>query len=135
MCGGPALALARVDERSVLRASVFSIVLVLAIGQDTSLLCRVWCHPGGAATAECQEQMGYVANPSVTGDDSCGPVVAGDPIFVREDLRGGSDQAARSTLAVPRYRVPAALCEMHHGTEAGRLSPLESRPLVLALRI
>ena len=135
MCDGPALALACIDERSVLRASVFSIVLVLAIGQDTALLCRMWCHPGGAPAAECYEHMDTIVRLSVAGDDSCGRVDSSGPILVREDPAGISDRVARCASLVPRHLVPAAPCEMNRRPDTGRALPLESRPLVLALRV
>ena len=56
-------------------------------------------------------------------------------VNIREDLRRVSDQDARYAIVVPRYQVPASPNETRQGSDPGRASPPESRPLVLALRI
>ena len=110
-------------------------MLLLAIGQDAALLCRVWCHPGGAAMAECHERAQTSTSPSVTGDDSCGRVTVNGAVLIREDLRRVSDQDARYAVVVARYQVPASPNEARHGADPGRASPRQTRTLVLALRI
>lgn len=37
----------------VFRAALVSIVLTLTIGQDTPLLCRVFCNPANASDSPC----------------------------------------------------------------------------------
>lgn len=120
----------------MLRATVVSIVLLLAIGQETALLCRVWCHPGGAPMAECHEHaQSDGTSPSVRGDESCGQVMVISGFLAREDMRRASDQGTRYAQVVPRFQVPSSPNEARQGSDPGRASPLESRPLIVALRI
>ena len=121
----------------MLRGSVLSIVLLLAIGQDTALLCSMWCHSGGAAMVEChvQTQSNGSKAPMVKADDSCGSVMANGALLIREDLRRVSDQSARYAVVVPRFQVPSSSIEARLGSKPGRALPLESRPLIVALRI
>jgi hypothetical protein len=130
---GPALALSE-DEYYVIRTSVLSIVLVLTIGPDAALLCKAWCHPGVAAIAECHEQS-QTSTPNAMGDDSCSRVAVNATILIKEDPRGVSDPDSWYSLVVPCYHAPAAHREVHYGTNSGRSSPHDSRPLTLALRI
>jgi len=119
----------------VLRASVVSIVLLLAIGQDTALLCRVWCHPDGGARSECQEQGQTSTSPRVMGDDSCGRVAVDAAVLIREDVRRVSDSDAGYAIVVPGCQVPSSPQEARQGSDPGRAAPLESRPFGLALRV
>jgi hypothetical protein len=119
----------------VLRASVFSIVVLLAVGQNTAVLCGLWCQPGGAAMAHCHEQAGSSTSPTLRGDDRCGGMVAAAATLIREDLRRVSDHGARYSVVVPRYLVPALPSEALGAAALRRASPLDSQPLFLALRI
>ena len=119
----------------MLRGSVLSLVLLLAAGQDPALLCSMWCDPGSAASAECHEQVRTTTSPRLTGDDSCGRVVANGAILIREDLRRISDHDARYGILVPCYHAPASPHEVRQGSDPGCASSLALRPLVLALRI
>ena len=117
------------------RATVLSIVLMVGMGQDTMLLCKVWCDPAEAARTGCH-QKDASTSPSVTGSDNCGPVALSSAVLVREDVRRGmSDQGARHAVVIPRYQGPASPTELRLGSDPGRASPVESRPLVCALRI
>ena len=58
----------RSGEHHVFRAALFSIVLTLAVGQNASLLCQVWCHD--ATSAGCPHQDS-TTSPSVSADDNC----------------------------------------------------------------
>lgn len=111
-------------------------MLLLAIGQDTALLCSMWCHSGGAAMAEChvQTQSNSTA-PIVKANDSCGSVMADGAPLIREDLRRVSDRSARYAAVVPRFQVPSVPNDARQGGDVGRASPPESRPLIVALRI
>jgi hypothetical protein len=123
-------------ESPMFRGSVLSLVLLLAVGQDTGLLCRVWCHPGGAAMAECHDRVqSGSTSPSVTGNDRCGGITGNGVLLIREDLRRVSDQDARYALVVPRFQMPSSSIEARLGSEPSRASPRESRPLIVALRI
>ena len=129
---GAGLAL-RSGEYHVFRAALFSIVLTLAVGQNASLLCKVWCHD--ATPAGCPHHDS-TTSPSMSADDSCSTFVLGAVTFVREDARrtvAGPD--AQNALVVPRFRLFFSPTELRPGFESGRRLPLEERPLVIALRI
>jgi hypothetical protein len=112
----------------VFRTAFLSIVLTLAVGQDASLLCEVWCRD--VAPAGCQHQ-GSTTSPGVSGDDSCvGGIVSG-VAFVREDPR----RAAQNALAVSRFQLAPSPLELRPGFESSHRRSLEERPLLIALRI
>ena len=115
------------------RAALFSIVLTLAVGQNASLLCEVWCHD---ATPEGCPHQHSTAPLSVRADESCTDSAVVAAAFVGEDSRRedpGPD--ARNALVVPRFRYAAPPTDSGSGCEAGRLPTLDARPLLIALRI
>jgi hypothetical protein len=117
----------------VFRAALFSIVLTLAVGQNASLLCGVWCHD--AASAGCPHQD-PTPSVSVGAGDSCTNVIGVAAAIAGEVVRRtnpGPD--ARNALVVPRYHFATSLTDSGSGYEAGRLPPLDGRPLLVALRI
>ena len=120
-------------EHQVFRATLLSIVLMLAVGQNASLLCQVWCHDATFATCP---HHGSTTSPSVSANDTCSTVVVGAVTFVREDARrSAAVPDAQDALAVPRFRLPPSFTDFRPGFESGWRLPLEERPLILALRI
>jgi hypothetical protein len=129
---GAPLALQR-DEHHVFRATLLSIVLTLAVGQNASLLCQAWCHD--ATSAGCPHH-GSTTSPSLSAEDSCSSVVVGAVAFLREDARRtAAAPDAQNALVVPRFRLPPSPADLRIGCKWGRNWPLEERPLILALRI
>jgi hypothetical protein len=129
---GAALALMG-GEHHVFRPVLFSIVLTLAVGQNASLLCKVWCPDTTSAGCPHQDST---TSPSVSADDRCSSVVVGAVVFVREDVRRtAAAPDAQTALVVPRFRLPASPTDVRSGCESGRRLPLEERPLIFALRI
>jgi hypothetical protein len=126
----------RISGNPMFRAAVFSVVLLLAIGQDATLVCKVWCHSDGRAMAECRAQAGNSTTPSLTGNDGCDRAEGGATILAREEGRRGSDY---------QHAHHAAVVPLHHGAgysgdsclhfDYARTATAESLPLVLALRI
>jgi hypothetical protein len=120
-------------EHPVFRAVLFSIVLTLAVGQNASLLCKVWCPD--TTSAVCQHQDS-TTSPSVSAHDNCRSAVLGVVAFVREDARRtAAAPDAENALVVPRFRLAPSPTSLRSGFEAGRRQLLEERPLILALRI
>src|SRR5262245_45544755 len=103
---GPVFATTEARFR-VRRASILSIVLLLAIGQDSALLCRILCQPAAAAMATCHDRAQTGTTLRVTGPGSCGSVAATNPILMRDNPRPGPDQDTRAVAAVSRYQVSA----------------------------
>jgi hypothetical protein len=117
----------------VFRAALFSIVLMLAVGHDASLLCRVWCHD--ATSAQCPHQDS-TTSPSVSTPDNCTSDVDGAVAFVREDARrSAAAPDAQNALAVPRFLLASSHTDLGSGFESGRRLLLEEGPLVIALRL
>ena len=115
------------------RAALFSIVLTLAVGQNTSLLCKVWCPD--ATSARCPHHDS-TTSPSVSAHDTCRSDVGGAVAVVREDARRtAAAPDAQNALAVPRFLLALSHTELGSGIESGRRLLLEERPLVIALRI
>ena len=130
---GAGLAL-RDGEHHVFRAALFSIVLTLAVGQNASLLCKVWCHD--ATSAGCPHQDSTTSQ-GVSADGNCGSTFVGPVAFVREGAwRTAAAPDAQSALIVPRFRwAPSPPTDLGSGFEAGRRLLLDARPLILPLRI
>src|SRR5215510_5988206 len=121
---------------TVLRAAVLSIALALAVGPSAVLLCPIRCDTQGAATmAGCPHQDPLVPL-RVSGADSCNTIADASITFVREDVRRGTFAPdAQGAVLVPwvRFAPPPAGVSRHY--EQGQLSPLEARPLAIALRL
>jgi len=130
---GPGLALPWAST-NVFRAFVLSIVLTLAVGQNASLLCAVWCHPAAGPTGACELQE-LSTSPSVAGNDDCPEVAAQATAFVREDVRreGSAPDALYAVVVPPFQFAPPSHLASGHG--AGQPPPLDARPRLLALRI
>ena len=119
------------------RTVVLSIVLLLGIGPDISMLCRAVCDPAAAAANGCHHQADPVAaSASLTGGHDCDASALIGTAYVREDSRRTAPspptalalRVARNQLATPGNAVL-----LHLGP--GHLSSLEKRPLETALRI
>jgi hypothetical protein len=119
----------------VFRPAVLSLVLMVGVAQDAALFCKAWCDPAQAAKTGCHQQDTN-AFPRVTGSDNCGPPPLNGAVLVREDVRRGtSDPGARHSVVIPRYQVPLSPSLLRLGSERGRTSPIEPRPLARVLRI
>ena len=114
------------------RAALFSIVLTLAMGQNASLVCQIWCHDARSAGCASQDSP---TSPSLSVDDSCRSTAPGVVAFVREDARRTAAPDAQNALAIPRSRLAPSPAALRPGFESGQRRPLEERPLVVTLRI
>lgn len=122
------------SSADVFRALVLAIVWTLAVGQNASVLCAVWCHPETGPTAACEHQEPSTSL-RVTANDNCPEVTGRVTAFVREDLRRkGSARHALPAVVVPPFQLALPL-QSAFGSDSRRRPPLETRPLVLALRI
>ena len=119
------------------RTVLLSIVLLLGIGPDISLLCKALCDPAAAAANGCHYQVDPVATSArLIGGHDCDASALIGTAYVREDSRrtapspqtGLALPVARNQLAAP---VNAVL--LHRGR--GHVSSLERRPIETALRI
>jgi hypothetical protein len=121
---------------NVFRGAVLSIVLLLAVGQDAVLLCRIWCDTHTTlTTAGCQHQ-GSIFPLSVRAADNCNTVAVAPMTFVREDVRRGtSAPSAQDAVFVSWMRFVPPAAGAGPRLEQGRQSPLEARPLTIALRL
>ena len=106
------------------RATILLIVLMVGLGQDTLLLCKVWCDPVEAARAGCHQEDASTS-PVVTGSENCGPEALRSAVLAREDLRRSmSDQGARHAVVIPRYQLSVSLTGVRPGSDPGRASPV-----------
>jgi hypothetical protein len=114
----------------VYRATILSIVLALAVGQNAALLCGAWCFPQKAATA-CQHQA-TATSAWLASHDDCSENAAG-AIALREDAR----RSAPSPLSVEVVAsTPDDLAPGVPGlTLQSRAAPFHSTPPLIALRI
>jgi len=122
-----------VASSNVFQAALLLIVLTLAAGQDAALLCGVWCHSGGGMAGACEQQT-EPTSPIITNDDC---TISGNAIvFVREDARRStSAPTVQNGALVPQFAFTSPASGSLSGYEEAGRQLLESRPLVLALRI
>jgi hypothetical protein len=121
-------------ERVVFQVALFSIVLTLAAAPEASLLCTLWCQPGGAATSGCNH---HDQEPStvVKSGDLCGIAALKVPGFIpAAGVRAAAGSDAHA-VAVQRYQLnrPATQPGAAQGFE--RPPGLERRPLDTVLRL
>ena len=115
------------------RATLFSIVLTLAFGQNASLLCKVWCPD--PSSGQCPHQDS-TTSPSVSAHDNCRSDVGEAVALVREDARRtAAAPDTQNALATPRFLLTLSLTDLGSGFESRQRLLLEQRPLVVALRI
>jgi len=135
----PRASLARVLRSSLassdmFRATLVSIVLALTLGQNVTLLCRVWCQPQERTNSTCEHQP-QKTSPSVTGNESCIPIEGTTP-FVREDGRRGSSASdAQPSVLIARFHLPLAPSVAVRMNAYPQATPPDVRPLPVALRI
>ena len=119
----------------MVRVVTLSLVLMLAIVQNASLFCQMWCHPGTAEESGCHHEA-QTSLPSVAGPNGCDHVVPSTGAVVREDVRRSvSSPDAGYAIPVPSYQVVHPTIVTRPGQEPGREWSLEKRPLSSALRI
>lgn len=116
------------------RAALVSIVLALTLGQNATLLCRVWCQPQERANSTCEHQP-QKTSPSVTGNESCIPIEGTTP-FVREDGRRGSSASdAQPSVVIAPFHLPLLPSVAVRMNVHPQATPPDVRPLAVALRI
>ena len=116
------------------RATILSIVLTLAAGQNVALLCGAWCDSGEGMAGPCEHQK-QAAVPGVVANDDC--TVNDNPVvFLREDgRRSASAPDLAGAVAVARFAFTPPAAGSLSACELNSRLLLDSRPLVLALRI
>ena len=116
------------------RATLLSIVLTLAAGQDAALFCSAWCHSGGGMAGACEHQTETMSPGIIAGDDCT--IIGNAIVFVREDARRStSAPTVQSGVLVPQSAFTPRASGSLSGYEAAGRQLLESRPLVISLRI
>ena len=145
----------------MLRTVALSIVLTLAVGPNTALLCSAWCHPSMTGSSGSHHGM-PVAGPSapqhgepvassasgyrdaavysvMTADNACPDcdnAGFGAVQFLREDVRRSvSALDAVHAILVPRYQFAPSAIDARPGQVPGREWSLGERPLPTILRV
>jgi len=129
--GGPLLA---IEQAGMFRAAAFSIVLMLAFGQNARLLCTRWCEPSQGATSSCHQREAPANSASVVGV-RCHDSAASDAFLIENVRRDTSASQAVHAPAIA-YPIDAASVDRdgnRHGST--RLNSVMKRPLETALRI
>jgi hypothetical protein len=115
---------------NVLRAVLFSIVLTLAAGQNAALFCGVWCHSDEAGACEHSTAMNTAAG--IVANERCA-ITGTSIVFARDDVRRSISTPDSNAVPVPVFAATRPVSAVSISEPSGRR--LESRPLVLALRI
>lgn len=117
------------------RGTLLAIVVLLAIGQDATLLCPDWCKSDSRPAAECHDLSLRGTLCKMAGDASCERVPDSFAVIVNEDARRVSAPGVSSVAVVSRHATPAMATGVHRVRAPGRAPAVESRPLVRTLRI
>lgn len=111
-------------------------MLVLAVGQDATVLCALRCQADRIAATECHEEVQRSrATVIATGADSCWQLPFTNAILIKDDLRSLSRQDTPHAEPVPHYQTPGSPGDGRQRADDGHASPLDSRPLVVVLRV
>jgi hypothetical protein len=117
----------------VIRAALFSIAVILAVGPNLDLLCKVWCQD--ATSTECRHPASTTSL-NVGADNSCSDLGTGTLAFVRD---GGRTAQARdvqnAALVVLPFRFVNSPMDPRPDGESGPRLLHTPDPLVTALRI
>ena len=145
----------------MVRTLALSIVLTLAVGPNTALLCRVWCHPSTTGSGASHHGMpaaapsthhhgepvassaaGYrnaAVSSVMTGGNTCpdcGKAGFGAVQFLREDgRRSVSALDSLQTILVHRYQFAPSTIPSRPQHEPWRQWSLEERQLPTVLRV
>lgn len=84
------------------RATVLSIALTVAIGQEAALICSAWCHPIEGTAAGCTPHD-QTTPPGLRNDESCRDEGLGAIAFVREDARRGATALVQGSVIIPPF--------------------------------
>lgn len=111
----------------MLRVVALSIVLALAAGPATGLLCRSWCAPEAAAGSGCHHdlQAGTTRMAGTAACDELGMLPEG---VLRDDVRRGAS-VPDALPAVPVHGMPPA-----PGADRLTFTAASQRPLAGHLR-
>lgn len=114
------------------RVAALSIVMAMAIGPSTALVCRTWCEPQATTAGDCHHDSG--PSPRVTRSDGCLTVVVSATI-VRENLRRtGTTSVAQNLIVGLRYQLAPATTSHQPHRDATHLRSFNP-PLVTVLRL
>ena len=124
----------------VFRAVLLSIVVTLAVGQNSVLLlCNTGCdaHAAPASAPHHEHSSNHsFTSLAVAGNECCDDMRVSAAAFVREDVRRNvSSPDAGYAIPVPSYQVVHPTIATRPGQEPGREWSLEKRALSSALRI
>ena len=132
-CGLASFLLPDQSEHPVLRATLISIVLTLAVGPNATLLCRTWCGPQAAASGGCHHDRATA--PIISGDDSCDTVLLSATLLREGERRGVPSLDGGHAIPVFLSEVARSATDARRGHEPGREWSLDRRPLATILRI
>lgn len=125
--------LLRVRQPSVhvFRTTLVVIVLILAIGQDASMLCGTWCSKAPVTSSRCSHN-GKSTTLALKSTNDCKPLGSDSAVLGREDTqRDKRYQGPQSTRVVLTDLLPRFVSN----AGARRGSSLQPPLLVIALRI
>lgn len=94
------------SESVVFRATILTVVWLLAIGPTASLLCKAWCEPHAAAESGCHHAQGG-EDASIGSADSCEGSL-GQAGLLKEDLRRAPAADAGPAVLVTRLELTAS---------------------------
>ncbi len=117
------------------RIAMTAVLLILAIGESSRLVCRVWCGSDVGITASCPHPQASSAG-TISVGATCSPLDGEAAVFVREDgWRGPSALDPVPVLAVAAFQLPPpAAVHARLILTAATALPGATRPII-ALRI
>ena len=124
-------------EYHMFRTAFLTVVLALVVGQDASLLCKVWCDQHAPAAKECHHRHSGSTAPHVANSTTCDNVAPGVFVFLKEDgpRTTSSPNGDHAIEIPPLYRLAASTIDSPLAREPEYEWALEKRPLVTTLRL
>lgn len=119
----------------MLRASILSIVLTLAIGPDAAIVCQALCAPQADVTSRCDHD-GASPLQIAAGDECCDALMARATSSPFTSMRRGTS-LPDGNIAMPVLRDTLVRGQTAEslGYEPGRRPSLVHQPLLTILRI
>ena len=115
------------------RATIFSFVLILAVGPGASLLCRMPCEPSAAAAGACHLETRAA---SVGTDDSCDHTALRPAAVLQQHVwRTDSSHDGGPATSEPRYLLADSTIHVRSRPERGREWSPATRSLATVLRV
>lgn len=125
---------ARRSEHHVFRSAILSLILTLALGPTSALLCHAWCDSHQATASECHHKA-PATHPTAAGQDTCNTAVLSAAFLPENTQDGAFSPYDGHPVPVLQYQLTSPTTQAHPGDDTTRAWSCDGRPLSIALRL